>query len=78
MRRATRRERQRTLRSEISIHALREESDKSVVVAACHVGISIHALREESDIAPCGCRCARAYFKSTLSVRRATLHALSP
>ena len=34
----------------ISIHALREESDLSQVVAASKINISIHALREESDL----------------------------
>ena len=57
---------------DISIHALRKESDQ----AADHVGhqlhISIHALRKESDaycgriMSPCSA------FQSTLSVRRAT------
>ena len=35
--------------SQISIHALREESDLNSIRAAYVVGISIHALREESD-----------------------------
>ena len=36
----------------ISIHALREESDKctQVILAAKDSKISIHALREESDV----------------------------
>ena len=35
---------------QISIHALREESDLNSIRAAYVVGISIHALREESDV----------------------------
>ena len=34
----------------ISIHALREESDKDTVDQMLMSGISIHALREESDL----------------------------
>ena len=36
---------------EISIHALREESDKASEPTSTHKPISIHALREESDSA---------------------------
>ncbi len=36
---------------EISIHALREESDSDFRVEPIAFGISIHALREESDFA---------------------------
>ena len=38
----------------ISIHALREESDRVLLHGAGRVLISIHALREESD--PCSAR----------------------
>ena len=34
---------------DISIHALREESDQCVALTATEIQISIHALREESD-----------------------------
>ena len=37
--------------ADISIHALREESDAIPVVNGTAVRISIHALREESDAA---------------------------
>ena len=37
---------------EISIHALREESDKRLRCALVALNISIHALREESDHIP--------------------------
>ena len=33
----------------ISIHALREESDRQMRKSSTSCGISIHALREESD-----------------------------
>ena len=39
----------RIVPSEISIHALREESDVPACVGSGCEGISIHALREESD-----------------------------
>ena len=35
--------------SAISIHALREEGDSSLVYKAPYASISIHALREEGD-----------------------------
>ena len=58
----------------ISIHALREESDKLKTIKSLIgiIEISIHALREESDfiiLKMIGCK---AIFQSTLSVRRAT------
>ena len=38
-------------RTEISIHALREEGDfEHTVVLVCSCVISIHALREEGDV----------------------------
>ena len=58
---------------QISIHALREESD-GITVAFILVSatISIHALREESDVT-CTINMPRYKgFQSTLSVRRAT------
>ena len=57
---------------EISIHALREESDLFRFLLRGREVISIHALREESDPT---CACSRpggSQFQSTLSVRRAT------
>ena len=63
-----------TIKSKISIHALREESDLLHEVNRLHhVRISIHALREESDYGLV-LRLARSrIFQSTLSVRRATV-----
>ena len=57
----------------ISIHALREESDRPPDVTAHVVYISIHALREESDDWLRGGRPRWSRFQSTLSVRRATV-----
>ena len=57
--------------ADISIHALREESDHDWSDYQPDGEISIHALREESD--PDGLwGCYDAEFQSTLSVRRAT------
>ena len=53
----------------ISIHALREESDKTGIRPA-----SIHALREESDASSYQQTPEPNGFQSTLSVRRATLY----
>ena len=39
---------------DISIHALREESDKYIISGYFYYSISIHALREESDSILCG------------------------
>ena len=55
----------------ISIHALREESDRSGRREGLVVVISIHALREESDKTNPIVACSMI-FQSTLSVRRAT------
>ena len=59
----------------ISIHALREESDSSKLDnEPCGVSISIHALREESDMRYFFDKgCFRFKFQSTLSARRATV-----
>ena len=57
---------------DISIHALREESDLFPGRFGGHVEISIHALREESDPCPDKYITAAMEFQSTLSVRRAT------
>ena len=57
----------------ISIHALHEESDKTLAVEYPNLDlISIHALHEESD--PIKQTPARKHprFQSTLSMRRAT------
>ena len=57
----------------ISIHALREESDKIIsAIKVLLTPISIHALREESDPWNKKAVVDRAWFQSTLSVRRAT------
>ena len=56
----------------ISIHALREESDKMLREAWPNIHISIHALREESDHRTTFMVVGHDAFQSTLSVRRAT------
>ena len=58
----------------ISIHALHEESDASVVALPALRDISIHALHEESDLTAYHQSPANALFQSTLSMRRATKH----
>ena len=58
--------------SSISIHALRKESDNSLVVASRTKPISIHALRKESDHDNTQTHNPTHTFQSTLSVRRAT------
>ena len=55
----------------ISIHALREESDRTPDMPDITAMISIHALREESD-KTANTKQPQASFQSTLSVRRAT------
>ena len=60
------------LAADISIHALREESDPPRWILRQRVRISIHALREESDTSAIGLADMTALFQSTLSVRRAT------
>ena len=63
---------------EISIHALREESDSiKYVVINSDNRISIHALREESDSLLPIIQNIYFVFQSTLSVRRATLYSLN-
>ncbi|ADB10231.1 Conserved hypothetical protein [Bifidobacterium dentium Bd1] len=57
---------------EISIHALREESDQPTRFQAYGQQISIHALREESDWLINDPVAYDKVFQSTLSVRRAT------
>ena len=57
---------------EISIHALRKESDKPFAKKFRWNAISIHALRKESDTFPHDLTPSKR-FQSTLSVRRATL-----
>ena len=57
----------------ISIHALREEGDKSPFAALRHLVISIHALREEGDDAVIDEDAERLTFLSTPSARRATI-----
>ena len=56
----------------ISIHALREESDRAEKHARLTMRISIHALREESDNIDAVFMSQPSEFQSTLSVRRAT------
>ena len=58
---------------DISIHALREESDMSTEAVGALKDISIHALREESDILKLCKRLCLLSFQSTLSARRATI-----
>ena len=58
---------------DISIHALREESDYGAKARSNGAsGISIHALREESDATSMFAFGYSFKFQSTLSVRRAT------
>ena len=59
-------------KSEISIHALREEGDDGKLCLTLPRGISIHALREEGDV--CGGKLGllNREFLSTPSARRAT------
>ena len=57
----------------ISIHALREESDELLYNDKFKINISIHALREESDKSNLERSYKNLRFQSTLSVRRATL-----
>jgi len=59
---------------EISIHALREESDANSTFYEDFANwvISIHALREESDARAAPNTGGKHIFLSTLSVRRAT------
>ena len=56
----------------ISIHALREEGDKTVDNRHKALEISIHALREEGDDAPRHYPSTTYQFLSTPSARRAT------
>ena len=60
VRRATRQGRINVKEIQISIHALRKESDKPSVDNVLCFHISIHALRKESDLFPrrsiCDCR----------------------
>ena len=58
--------------ADISIHALREESDLLERNLEGNNNISIHALREESDDGLQDCRVFATQFLSTLSARRAT------
>ena len=62
--------------SDISIHALRKESDEQSTDNAARGHISIHALRKESDPRMMSKCPVEVRFQSTLSVRRATLPVL--
>ena len=97
VRRATRNQQTHRPKPDISIHALRKESDSILTLLQHHVRISIHALRKESDARLVGVvklQCISIHalrkesdgssttmrnvpsgFQSTLSVRRATIHA---
>ena len=66
------------LQGDISIHALREESDRRTGHRMSRTEISIHALREESDPMNVTTRAWAYIFQSTLSVRRATLPCFLP
>ena len=57
----------------ISIHALRKESDQTCFSAQPLQAISIHALRKESDPKKSAALHISSKFQSTLSVRRATV-----
>ena len=57
---------------QISIHALREEGDKSRLCSLEGAGISIHALREEGDADQEAMKLLQTKFLSTPSARRAT------
>ena len=62
------------LSQQISIHALREEGDLSIMGSGQGAKkISIHALREEGDLTPDGIFGEGTEFLSTPSARRATL-----
>ena len=56
----------------ISIHALREEGDSTVVSSITAGTISIHALREEGDMLRTAHLSDSIKFLSTPSARRAT------
>ena len=58
---------------DISIHALRKESDKPFAKKFRWNAISIHALRKESDTGERRQMAKLLLFQSTLSVRRATI-----
>ena len=62
--------------NEISIHALRKESDSADNYIIPHHKISIHALRKESDNWRSTGKGPPYLFQSTLSVRRATYRAM--
>ena len=62
MRRATRDDRGEHEADDISIHALREESDIHEAVGEDAEMISIHALREESDVGADCRRTAQYHF----------------
>ena len=53
---------------DISIHALREESDRSRPLGLCDLLISIHALREESDMF--GYLCSEQLFRISIHALR--------
>ena len=72
MRRATERDTGSCHHSEISIHALHEESDRRPAVQSIRASISIHALHEESDASFDVVSLMQDEFQSTLSMRRAT------
>ena len=60
-------------RVDISIHALREEGDCSLLEQIItRKNISIHALREEGDVYQASDTSALSKFQSTPSARRAT------
>ena len=61
----------------ISIHALLAESDSEALLLFLHGGISIHALLAESDTKFSSMQRTSCRFLSTLSLRRATVSAIS-
>ena len=62
----------KTVLSEISIHALREEGDHTTRLYCSDIHISIHALREEGDVTLPADLPESDLFLSTPSARRAT------
>ena len=62
----------------ISIHALREEGDSSLLPVITPLLISIHALREEGDTWPSSSLRSTTTFLSTPSARRATRRSYRP
>ena len=78
VRRATGAEQNQKNGLDISIHALRKESDFDGCKLDLRIVISIHALRKESDPNVSEPSPLKSKFQSTLSVRRATTSSTRP